>query len=90
MVQYKAHILLVDAKPKCFDDIELVPRNSKTSAANIPIVAHITLTFPERHKSCSSSFALSWISAWYTPVLIRPWLSASRSVATRSESYTKK
>ena len=33
MVQYKAHILLVDAKPKCFDDIELVPRNSETSAA---------------------------------------------------------
>jgi hypothetical protein len=33
MMQYKAHILLVDTKPKCFDDMELVPRDSKTSAA---------------------------------------------------------
>ena len=31
MVQYKAHILLVDTKPKCFDDMELVLCNSKTS-----------------------------------------------------------
>jgi hypothetical protein len=64
------------------------PAQIQVSEVDTPIVAHMTLTSPKRHFSCNASLTLSPISAWYTPVLIRPSLIVDRSSAIRSESYT--
>jgi hypothetical protein len=88
---YKTDVLFIDTKSKCYHehDIGFSIAQHQVDATDIPIVAHMTLTCPERHDSCNSSFLLSLISAWYTPVLIRPSLSVLSWVAVFSESYTK-